>query len=184
VHKFQTLRICKGYIGGRSLWITITRDYSDYMWVGAQRELLAVQKSPLCVNLRPCFFFRSHLSSGNMCSGQLAYESVCTTRLRGLCFIESYNYRHKTIFLTRQTYVCKLQPSLLHSIRITNSNSAFHLIQSTNSCLAGCCCLVLRAGHDELYTLRLPSFPVLTHTININTDCYTTLWLSTTSHWI
>jgi hypothetical protein len=69
----------------------------------------------------------------------------------------------------RQTYVCKLQPSLLHSIRITNSNSAFHLIQSTNSCLARCCCRVSRAGHDEMFTLRLPSFPVLTHTININT---------------
>jgi len=80
-----------------------------------------------------------------MCSGQSACESVCTTRLRGLCFIQSYNYRHKTILLTGQTYVCKLQPSLLHSIRITNSNSAFHLIQSTNSSLAGCCCRVLRA---------------------------------------
>jgi len=70
--------------------------------------------------------------------------------LRVICFIESYNNRHKMILLTGQTYVCKLQSSLLQSIRITNSDSTFHLIQSTNSSLADCCCRVSCAGHDEM----------------------------------
>jgi hypothetical protein len=135
--------------------------------------------------MRPCFFFfSSHLNTENMCSGQSSYDSVCSTRLRGLCFIESHNCRHKTILLTGQTYACKLQPSLLHSIKVTNSNSAFHLIQSTNSSLACSCCRDLCAGHDKMCTLRLPSTPVLTRAIDIDTDCYTALWLSVTSHWI
>lgn len=159
--------------------------HEGFWWYHLSRRvagLLAVKMLTLCVNMWPhFFFFINRLNSVNLYSGPSAWGSIFRTRLLGLCGVKSYNNPH-TVILTRQTCVCKLEPSVLHSIRVAISNSAFHLIQSTNSSLSRCRCHVICASDNEMWTLPLSSSPVITHDTYIDTDCYTALWLSMSSH--